>query len=603
MIEASIANEKESKLKKTILSLTTPIFLLSVLILIFSAVSSQPDKAGAEAEKLHLIFEDYYQEYLRWNPFMATQIGDNRYNHKFPMSIGQEHRAKFRELHTKYLNKILEIDENLLAGNDRLSYDIFKGDMNISLESLRFDDHLLPIGSSQFSLPQTFALMGAGEGIQPFNTVQDYENFLERIQGFTVWVDTAMANMRTGIEKGVVQPRNIVIETMRQLNAHVVDYPEDSEFHRPVENFPSIIEKADKIRLTKAFRDAIETSVVPGYKKLLDFLRDEYLAQCRLSISLSDLPNGREWYEFYVRSYTTTDLTPDEIYEIGLVEVERIKGEMTQVKDEMGFEGSLADFLQSAARNPDLYIYDKNQVFAQFQVIEDKVNAALPQFFGLVPKTDLEIRDSRGGQTAYYSPGSADGSRPGVFYFNFGSAYPAYFMETLFLHEALPGHHFQGAIAWEREDLPMFRRFNYFGAYIEGWGLYCESLGRELGLYSDPYQYLGRLIYELGRASRLVADVGIHHYGWSRSEAVDILAEKNLTWAISEIDRYTEMPGQALAYKIGQLKISELRAKAEDALGQKFDLKAFHDELLKDGPLPLNILEAKIAGWISSRSE
>ncbi len=441
----------------------------------------------------------------------------------------------------------------------------------------------------------------------PSKPSADYDNFLKRIAAFETWVDTAIANMREGIKRGVVQPTVVMERTLPQFEAMLVSNATESLFYQPIKRLPEQFNTVDRERLTRAYVDAIENTILPTYRKLIAFIRDEYLNRSRATIAWSDLPGGHAWYDYHVRNQTTTDLAPEEIFQLGLDEVARIKKEMERVKERSGFHGTVAEFsrhLQKTAPRP---FTSRDSLVKGYQTISQTVAPHLPRLFGRAPKAPYEIRTieefrERSAPSQYWSA-SPDGSRPGIFYVNaFGIEKAARrASEALFLHEAIPGHHFQISLQQEQKALPRFQRFGGYTAFIEGWALYAESLGAELGLYQEPDQEFSRLNSELFRAVRLVVDVGLHRKGWSRDQAMKFMMETTLTGeagAALEIDRYIANPAQALAYKIGQLKIAAIRAKAEKTLGPKFDVRAFHDELLRDGALPLSVLEAKMDRWI-----
>lgn len=462
-----------------------------------------------------------------------------------------------------------------------------------------------------YSTPNSFAQLGSGNGMQPFKTVQDYDNFLKRIDGFVQWADQAIVNMRLGIERGYTLPRILAERTLPQLQAHVVAKPEDSLYWGPIRNLPADFPAAERERLTQAYRTAIETTVVPTYRKLHAFMRDEYVPKCRTTAGMEGLPDGKAWYAYNVRSVTTTNYTPEQIHQIGLDEVRRIHGEMEAVMQRVGFKGTRDEFFTYVNSDAKFFYDRREDLIAGYVAIKDRVNPQLPKLFETLPKADYEVRavepfrekSASGGQ---YQPASEDGSRPGIFYANAYDlrARPKWAMEALSLHEGNPGHHFQISIQREQQGLPRFRRFSGYTAYTEGWGLYAESLGADLGLYVDPYQYFGRLEAELWRAVRLVVDTGLHSRGWTREQVLEYM-EANSSSAearrVSEAERYMAIPGQALAYKIGQMKIAELRGRAEKELGPKFDVRKFHTAVLGDGALPLDVLEAKVDRWIDGQ--
>ncbi len=568
------------------------------------------EASAAESRKLNTLFEAYFEETLRLNPVLATSIGDPRYNDRFEVSISPEWRARAERLDRDYLERVKAIDPKLLSGQDLLSYEIFRAGRELDLEGYRYPSHLIPLNQF-YSTPNFFAQLGSGGGLQPFETVKDYDDFLKRLDGFVAWTDQAIVNMREGIAKGYTLPRVLGERVLPQLQAHVVAKPEDSLYFGPVRDMPADFSAADRERLTAAYRAAIETKVVPSYRRLHDFMRDEYLPKSRTSVGLDALPDGKAWYEYNVRDVTTTDYTPAQIHEIGLSEVARIRGEMKGVMEKVGFKGTLDEFFVFLNTDPQ-FVHPSREALVQGYVdIKNRVNPELPRLFETLPKADYEVRavepfrekSAAGGS---YQAASEDGSRPGIFYANAYDlkARPKWAMEALSLHEGNPGHHFQITLQREQKDLPKFRRFGGYTAYSEGWGLYAESLGSELGLYVDPYQYFGMLEGELFRAIRLVVDTGLHSKGWTREQVLDYIEENSATSEarrVSETERYIAIPGQALAYKIGQLKILELRSRAQRELGDRFDLRKFHTVILADGPLPLDVLEAKVDRWIASQ--
>ncbi len=548
---------------------------------------------------------------LRLSPVMATYIGDHRYDDQLPNSIGPAHRAEARALNERYLAAVKAIDPAALSPADRISYDIFVRERERERAAERFPSHLLPINQAG-SLVTFMPSLGSGKSAQPFDTVEDYERWLKRLDGMVVWMDQAIANMREGIAKGVVQPRPVMKKVLPQLEAMIVPQPEDSLFFAPVKSFPEAIGAADRERLTAAYVAAIRDKVTPAYARLRDFVRDEYLPKTRNTVAWSALPDGEAWYAFYAQEHTTTTMTADEIHQLGLSEVKRILGEMDQVRQTVGFEGGLEAFFTFLETDPQFYFTKGEDLIQGYRELKVRIDAALPKVFSVFPKADYEVREveafrAQSSAGAYYQQPSADGSRPGVFYVNTFNlkAQPKFGMETLSLHEASPGHHFQTTIQQELEELPRFRRFGGdYTAYTEGWALYAEYLGKELGMFTDPYQWFGRLNDEQLRAMRLVVDTGLHAKGWTREQAIQYMLD-NSTMAesdvVSEVERYIAWPGQALGYKVGDIRIQALRKKAEAALGPKFDVRDFHREVLSDGAVPMDVLEAKIDRWIAAR--
>ncbi len=582
-----------------------------------AATAEAPAVTSAGAE-LNALVEAYFEELLALIPIMATYIGDNRYNDRLPNSLGPEERARHRELNERYLAAARKIDADALEGLDRISLEIFLREREQELAAERFPNHLLPINPTSAQLtpmPPLMALMpalGSGTNAQPFATVKDYDDWLARLDGFVVWMDQAIANMREGIAKGVVQPRPVMEKVIPLLDVMIVDDPTRSDYYGPIRNFPASFTPADRERLTAAYTSTIRDELVPAYRRMADFVRDEYLPRARTSVAWTALPDGAAWYEFFVAKHTTTSMTPEEIHELGLREVARILGEMDKVRQKVGFEGDLPAFFAFLRKDPKFYYTHGEDLVAGYMDVKKRIDAELPRLFSVFPKADYEVREvesfrARSAPAAYYQPPSADGSRPGIFYVNTYDlkAQPRFGMETLSLHEAAPGHHFQVAIRQELTGLPRFRRFGGdYTAYVEGWALYAEYLGPELGLFTDPYQYFGRLNDEQLRAMRLVVDTGLHAKGWTREQAIAYMIE-NSTLAPSdvesEVERYIVWPGQALGYKVGDLRIQALRHRAEAELGPRFDIRDFHREVLSDGAVPLEILERKVDRWIESR--
>jgi uncharacterized protein (DUF885 family) len=565
--------------------------------------------ASAESQRLQEIFDQYFEDYLKLFPTFATSIGDHRYDDQLGIAISEEHRTKQRDLYTSSLSKLADVRRDRLEAFDALNYAAFERMLKQRLEGLMFNQQLLPLRQLG-SLPVEFPIMGSGKGEQPFKTVKDYDNFLGRIANFQVWAETAITNMRTGIKDGLVQPRVVMERTLPQLDAMIVSDPKQSLFFQPILQMPAEFTDAYKSRLSRAYTLAIEEQIIPTYRRLRVFIQEEYLPKTRSTVGWSALPEGDRWYNYLVRNQTTTDLAPEEIFQLGLDEIARIQKEMERMRAENGFQGTLGEFSRYLAKNATPGYSTREDLIKGYEVIREKVNSRLPRLFGRLPKAPFEIRTieefrERSAPSQYWSA-TPDGSRPGIFYVNaagIGKNALRRASESLFLHEAVPGHHFQISLQREQQSLPRFRRFGSYTAFVEGWALYAESLGPELGLYTEPSQYFSRLDSELFRAVRLVVDVGLHRKGWSREQALKFLMETTMTGqsgAALEIDRYIAWPGQALSYKIGQLKISAIRAKAEKALGAKFDIRAFHDELLKDGALPLDLLEAKMDRWIES---
>jgi len=561
---------------------------------------------GNDSAAINRMFANYWEDRMKLYPLEATSNGDNRYNDILQNDISQAFIINAKSFYSRYLDSVKTYNRETLSGNDRISYDIFKREMEMQLEAFQFHDELMPL--NQFwGLHLTMGQLGSGDGNQPFKTVKDYDNFLGRISGFTVWADTAIANMKRGMELGYVLPRSLTVKVIPQVRSFVTTDATNNLFYGPINKFPTGFSATDKARLTAAYTRAIDSLVVPTFKRLTDFIETEYLPKSRNSSGIDSIPNGSAKYAFLIRQWTTTGKTPDEIYETGLKEVERIKTEMEKIKAQVGFTGDLKAFFHYILTDPKFNIYSTPEdVLNGFRAIQAKEEPYLKKLFNHFPTTKFEIRRTEAfreaSASAEYNQANADGSRPGIFYtpipnakkFNYAG------METLFAHEAIPGHHYQISLQQENKSLPGFRRFCWYGAYGEGWALYTESLGSELGLYTDPFQKMGNLGDEMHRAIRLVVDVALHTKGWSREKAIQYMTDNEQideAGATAEIERYMAIPAQALSYKTGSIKIRELRARYEKQLGAKFSIAAFHDEVLKDGCMPLDVLERKMDAW------
>ncbi|MBC8053634.1 MAG: DUF885 domain-containing protein [Sphingobacteriaceae bacterium] len=593
------------------LSRSNILFLLAAMSLLFSCDQKQVE-TGVEKKDLSAFFEEFWEERSQFFPLEATQQGDNRYNAIIRNDQTQSFRDSLKAFYKNQLSEISMLNPAELSENDKLSYEIFKYEITMQLEGLKTNQWMIPF--QQFTgLPLMMGQLGSGEGFQPFKNPEDYKNWLGRIDGFSVWVDSAIVNFRKGIKAGVVLPKPLVEKMIPQLEAMAVTDPTKSLFYSPVTRFPDKFQYKDTASIKQAYKQAIVDKISPSYKKLATFLKSEYLPRSRRSAGISALPEGKHTYNYLVKYWTTTNKTPEEIYQTGLAEVKRIRTEMDSVKKEVNFMGDLKEFFQYLKTEPRFMPFKTPQdVLNAFDGIYKKMEPQLRSMFGRVPKTPFEIRQTESfraaSASAEYMQGSPDGTRPGIFYvpiidatrFNITSG-----MESLFLHEAIPGHHYQISLQQENSDLPKFRRFAWYGAYGEGWALYTESLGKELGLYTDPYQYMGALGDEMHRAIRLVVDVAIHTKGMTREQAIKYMMDNQAITeeaATAEIERYMALPGQALSYKIGALKIWELRKKYQQQL-KKFNLSDFHDEFLKDGVLPLDIAERKMEAWAAEKSK
>ncbi len=574
-------------------------FALTLLILIGnSAIAAAPDDFAA-------LLEDAWEWQLRENPVMASSLGDRRYNGSWAdSSLGaiELRQEKQRE----FMQRLLAIDPSQLDDANQLNYELFRRDLMTDIEGFRFRDYLMPV--NQRGGVQT--LDEVAERI-PLTTIADYDDWLRRMASVGSLIDQTTALQEEGRKRGYMPPKILMQRIPDQIAAQLVENAEDSPFYKVFRNLPDSIPPAEQERLRTSAREIIDDSVVPAYRKYSSYFSDTYLPASRDSIDASSLPDGKEFYEYRTRVYTTTDMTPDEIHRLGLSEVQRIRGEMQLIIDELEFAGSFEDFLEFLRTDPQFYYDTPEQLFDAYLAICKRIDPELVKLFGVLPRTPYGLRPipdniAPDTTTAYYSQPAADGSRAGYYYVNLykPEVRPKYEMEVLSVHEAVPGHHLQIALQMELGDMPDFRRYSGFTAFTEGWGLYSESLGYDLGLYKDPYSRFGALTYEMWRAVRLVVDTGMHYKGWTRQQAIDFFkanAAKTELDIINEIDRYIGWPGQALAYKIGQLKILELRRNAEQTLGDAFDIRAFHDALLGGGALPLEVLETRMHRWLAAQ--
>lgn len=567
--------------------------LSSVLIASHACVT----RGAALPPTLAQVVDSYHRGTAPYFPFTASERGARQYDRFLANDISEEYRRGLADVCGRHRGRLRRIDPSPLSDQERLTYEIFDYNLTTCLERLGFPWHLMPVNQLD-SWPIRFPIVGAGKGTHPFRTVRNYDDFLGRIDGFVAWVDTAIANMRVGMARGITLPRAVMLRVVPQLETQIVDDPRASVYYEPVRNFPKGFGDDDRRQLEERYREAIAEKIVPAYRKLLAFVRDEYLPRCRTSYGLADLPGGADMYRSAARVSTTTTLTPDEIFELGRAEARRITIEIDAVR---------AEIAASPGEAPIEY-GDLDALLTGYAELRGAVEAALPKLFGRVPRARFEIRPievfREASMPSSYQASSLDGSRPGVFYLNIAVVRRggrARVSRNLFLHEAVPGHHLQIALQRENDALPDFRRFAWYTAFGEGWALYAEGLGTDLGVYRSPHDRLNRLYAERFRAARLVVDVGLHEKGWTRERAIEYIGGSREN-AEREIDRYMAWPGQALGYKIGELRILAIRRKAEAALGAAFDLRAFHDELLADGAMPLNVLEAKMDRWITTRA-
>lgn len=555
------------------------------------------------------IASNYYEQYLKLYPLEATSQGDLRYNDQLPINIDKDFISGEVAFYNSVQKQLENVDYKNLSDEDKVVYDVLDYTLKDKIEKYNFHPEYIPF--SQFEgLPLNFPLYGSGQGSQPFNTEKDYEDWLKRMEKFPDWMKAATENFREGINNKIVLPRKLVIKMIPQMKAEEIITPnfEKNIFYGPIKNFPKDFSSEQKEKFTKLYQEAITKDIIPAYTKMGEFLEKEYLPKSRETDGYNSLPKGDNIYKYYAKSWTTTNKTPEEINKIGLQQVAMLRGEMEKVKQQVGFNGTLEEFINSVKTDQKAMPYKTSkEVLDGFNGILAKITPKLKTMFSVTPKTKFEIRQTEkfreASASAEYIQGTPDGKRPGIFYmpipdptkFNVTSG-----MESLFLHEAIPGHHYQVSLQQENTKLPKFMRFGWFGAYGEGWAHYCETLGPEFGLYTDPYQKMGYLSDQMLRAVRLVVDTGIHTGQMSREEAITYFLN-NIAYdeagATAEIERYMAMPGQALGYKIGSLRIRELREKYQKQLGNKFSLAKFHDEILNQGCLPLDVLNRKMELW------
>lgn len=564
--------------------------------------------AGASFADATMDFEQLLEEQWEWqlksSPVRASMLGDRRYNDRWTdqslKAIERRNNAR-----KEFLRRVYAINKNELSADDRLNYELFRRQLQKDVDGHRFRGHLMP-----------FSHRGGVQNLDnltsrlPLVTVRDFDDWLARLGNIDELIDQTIALAEQGRKTGLMPPRILMLRVPKQIAMQVVERASDSPMFKSFENLPESVPAADRERLRAAALRTIENKVLPAYRKLDRYFNGKYLPATRDSVGLSALANGSAWYEHLARSFTTTHMTPDDIHRLGLEEVRRIHDEMEKVIVDVGFEGSFQDFLVFLRTDPQFYFDDPQDLYNAYLATCKRIDPELVKLFGLLPRMPYGVRPIPASiapdtTTAYYSRPAADGSRAGIYWVNLyrPEVRPKYEIEVLSVHEAMPGHHLQLSLQQELGDMPDFRRFSGFTAFVEGWGLYSEGLGYDLGLYEDPYSRFGQLTYDMWRAVRLVVDTGLHYKGWTRQQAIDFFknnAAKAEHDIVNEIDRYIGNPGQALAYKIGQLKILTLRARAERELGADFDIRAFHDQLLGAGALPLDLLERRMDTWLAS---
>ncbi len=586
--------------------------LLQLSLLVFVVYAcKEPSKSTSQSvsEGFSQLLEAYNEEGYKLEPLQATAAGDYRYNMRFPNVLSASYKTKKRAYYETYLEALQHIDTTKLTETERMSKAVLEWDCTIHLEGMAFQKDLMPI-DQMWSRNLDFNQLASGANAQPFKTVTDYENWLERVDQYLLWLKAAQRNMESGMTKGYVLPKALIKKVIPQFESLATGAVETHLYYTPVTAFPDAFPEADKARITAAYKTMVADKLMPAYAAMASFLKETYLPAGRDTDGINATPLGDAYYKHQIKRYTTTNMTADEIHALGLKEVARIKAAMEAVKKEVGFTGDLKAFFNHVRTHKALMPFtERSQVIAFYDSIHKVMQPQINTLFGTQPKTPFEVRRTEPfrehSAAANYSPGSLDGTRPGIFYTPIPDVrhYNLFDKEDLFLHEAIPGHHFQISLAQESETLPKFRKTLWYSAYGEGWALYTEAMGKTLGLYKDPYQYFGMLSAEIHRAIRLVVDTGLHAKGWTREQAIAYSLENEAEAEadiISEIERYMANPGQALSYKIGQLKLIALRTKAQTILGDAFDIKAFHHQVLETGCIPLQLLEQKINRWIAS---
>lgn len=599
----------------------------ALIISAFLLVSCKENNTTSETklQSIDTVFVTYYDFKKAINPIEATKAGFNSYNDTITNYISDSYQNDLKEKYSGFLDQLSAYDERMMSKEQWLSLRVMRWDCSIKLQG--FENELVTMASPIYDLP-SFELMpllqiqslhlyvaqlGSGASVQPFKTVEDYANWLKRLEDYMTFLDTCIANMEEGLAKNIVLPKAITLKMIPQLQEFIATPTAQHLFTSPVRNFPEGFIDSDKAKIEKEYHTFVSEQLIPKYKMIDLFLKETYLPASRITSGLSALPNGNKTYDYLIKLYTTTNMTADEIHELGKSEVQRILIEMEKVKNEIGFEGDLKAFFNHVRQRKDQMPFSKpEEVIANFNDIQKRMEPQLKALFDIKPKAGFKVKRTEAfreaSASAEYVPGSKDATRPGTFYIPIPNVktYNKFADEALFLHEAIPGHHFQLSLQQENTSLPEFLHPESMGVFVEGWALYAESLGKELGLYEDPFQYFGMLSMEMHRAIRLVVDTGIHAKGWTREEAIQFSLENEAEseeGIIAEIERYMATPGQALSYKVGQLKIRELRTKAENELGEAFDIKEFHNQVLNSGSLALILLEEKIDGWIASQKQ
>ncbi len=582
-----------------------PLLSKTLAIFVFTSTTLFAQSSGNNST-FNQFIEEYCEENSMFYPLSLTNKGDNRFNDQMPNTISIEFLKKIHDFNTKTLKRLQGFNRETFNTFDKISYDVLDTQITNALEAEQFHFEYIPFDQLG-GLPSTLPSLGSGTSFQPFKTVKDYENWLKRIDAFPAYIDTAIENFNKGIATGMVMPKSLVLKMIPQIKAQTVTDTTQTLFYKPILNMPNTFSNKEKASVRLAYQKAINTIIGPTYTKLAEYLQITYLSKARLSSGYNDLPNGKAIYKYRVKSYTTTNKTPEEIHQLGLNEVKRITGEIEKLKNKIGFKGSIAEFFNYSLTDKSFFPFTTDeQILKAYSDILPKIEPNLKKLFNLTPKSAFEVKAvdkfKAASSSASYSIGTADGTRPG--YFNVPILNPLEYnktgMENLFLHEAIPGHHYQLSLQIENSALPKIRQYASYSVFSEGWALYVESLGEELGLYTDPYQKLGAYKGEMFRAMRLVVDTGLHTGKMTREEAIEYMMKnggRNEKGSTSEVERYMSNAGQALSYKIGELKMKELKAKYQKELGNKFDIKKFHDAILLVGSVPLSALESYMKEW------
>ncbi len=577
-----------------------PVLRLCTILVSFFLL---PVAVAAPDDDLAALLDDHWEWKLATDPEQASRLGDKRYSRDWS-DRSRAAAAARQEARREFLKRLYAIPRGDLSPDAQLNYELFRRELTRQADLYKYGGDLMP-----FSHRGGVQNLESLANLLSFDSAEDYEDWLARMNKVGEVVDQTISAADAGIDRGLTSPAVLMQRIPAQIDKQLVDDPEDSPFYKVFADMPDSI--AGKETLQRDARAAIKQRVIPAYRKLARYMNETYLPAARESVGLSSLPQGSEWYAQLTRDFTTTSMTPDEIHRLGLSEVRRIRDAMQDIIEEVGFDGDFDAFLTSLRTDPQFYYDDPDDLYTAYLATSKRIDPELVRLFGKLPRMPYGVKPipdaiAPDTTTAYYSAPASDGTRAGTYWVNLykPEARPIYEIEVLSVHEAMPGHHLQIALQQELGEMPNFRRFTFITAFVEGWGLYSESLGYELGLYKDPYSRFGQLTYDMWRAVRLVVDTGLHHKGWTREQAIDFFrrnAAKTEHDIVNEIDRYIGNPGQALAYKVGQLKIQELRDTAEQTLGKRFDIRAFHDELLGAGALPLDLLEVRMDRWLTRK--